>query len=198
MAGNMFKDWNVVYVPFCTGDMHVGNKVLPPFESGLEKKLGNEQCLGKKIPMHMNGYNNSMSALNWALQNFPDVDDLVVGGASAGSPGAQFFSAKIADMWSVASKGTSFSVVADSYVGVVPDSHPAPELLEHYGACDNGLVFPSDVAAVCNTTNATLVDLVEALLKEEPNTKWLFINTCGGRYSRLPIRKLDVGKRALC
>ncbi|KAG6609347.1 Carbohydrate esterase [Phytophthora cinnamomi] len=177
MVDNMFKDWNVVFVPYCTGDVHTGNKVFPPFESGIEKSLGNPQCLGKNFSMHMNGYNNSKSALDWARQNFPDVDNLVVGGASAGSLGAQFFSAQIADMWDVDARGTRFSVMADSYVGVLPESHPVPALLRFFGACENGLAFPPDIAAVCNAKNASVVDLVDALIEDQPDSKWLFVNS---------------------
>ncbi|GMF47632.1 unnamed protein product [Phytophthora fragariaefolia] len=184
MVDNMFKDWNVVFVPYCTGDVHVGNKLFPAFESGIEKSLGNPQCLEKNLPMHMNGYNNSKSALNWALQNFPDVEDLVVGGASAGSFGAQFFSNHIADMWSVDAKGTQFSVMADSYVGVFPENRPVPALLKYFGACENGLAFPADIAAVCNTKNSSVVDLVEAIIEAQPNSKWLFINSKGDEVQR--------------
>ncbi|KAL4169774.1 hypothetical protein KRP22_010687 [Phytophthora ramorum] len=184
MMDNMFKDWNVVFVPYCTGDVHVGNKVLPPFESGFEQQLGNPQCLGKNLPMHMNGYNNSKAALGWALQNFPDVENLVVGGASAGSLGAQFFSSHIAEMWDVDAKGTRFSIMADSYVGVLPDSRPLPVLLEYFGACDNGRPFPADVAAICGDGNASTTEVVEALIEDKPDTNWLFINSKGDDVQR--------------
>ncbi|ETI48983.1 hypothetical protein L917_06771 [Phytophthora nicotianae] len=193
MVDNMFKEWNVVFVPYCTGDVHVGNRVLPPFESGLEQQLGNPQCLGKDFPMYMNGYNNSKSALDWALKNFPDVGNLVVGGASAGSLGAQFFSARIADMWEVDAKGTQFSVMADSYVGVLPASHPVPELVDYFGGCENGLAFPSEIAAVCNAENATTIDLVEALIEDNPEIKWLFINSKGDTVQRYYYALVDEG-----
>ncbi|EEY66000.1 uncharacterized protein PITG_03538 [Phytophthora infestans T30-4] len=48
---NMFKEWNVVFVPYCTGDVHVGSRVLPAFESGMEQQLGNPQCLGRDFPI---------------------------------------------------------------------------------------------------------------------------------------------------
>ncbi|KAE8973866.1 hypothetical protein PR003_g26149 [Phytophthora rubi] len=184
MVDNMFRDWNVVFVPYCTGDVHVGNKVFPAFESGIEKSLGNPQCLGKDFPMHMNGYNNSKSALDWALQNFPNVENLVVGGASAGSLAAQFFSAQIADMWKVDARRTQFSVMADSYVAVLPESRPVPALLKFFGACEKGLAFPPDIASVCNAKNASAVDLVDALIENQPESKWLFVNSKGDEVQR--------------
>eukprot|EP00644_Phytophthora_capsici_P009937 jgi/Phyca11/119684/e_gw1.39.235.1 len=158
MVDNMFKDWNVVFVPYCTGDVHVGNRVLPPFESGIEQQLGNPQCLGKDFSMHMNGYNNSKAALDWALENFPQVEHLVVGGASAGSLGAQLLSARIADMWDVEAKGTQFSVMADSYVGVFPK-----------------------------------IELVEALIRDKPEGKWLFINSKGDTVQRYYYALVEEG-----
>ncbi|KAL3673367.1 hypothetical protein V7S43_001083 [Phytophthora oleae] len=193
MVDNMFKDWNVVFVPYCTGDVHVGNRILPPFESGLEQQLGNPQCLGKNFSMHLNGYNNSKSALDWALQNFPDVENLVVGGASAGSLGAQFLSARIADMWDVDAKGTQFSVMADSYVGVLPESRPVPGLVDYFGGCENGLTFSTEIAAICSTKNASIIELVEALLRDKPEAKWFFINSKGDEVQRYYYALVDEG-----
>ncbi|OWZ11726.1 hypothetical protein PHMEG_00015213, partial [Phytophthora megakarya] len=141
----------------------------------------------------MNGYNNSKSALDWALKNFPDVDNLVVAGASAGSLGAQFFSAHIADMWDVDAKRTQFSIMADSYVGILPESHPVPELVEYFGGCENGLAFPSDIAVVCSTENATIIDLVEALIEDKPEAKWLFINSKGDEVQRYYYALVEEG-----
>ncbi|KAG3119654.1 hypothetical protein PI124_g2185 [Phytophthora idaei] len=152
MLDNMFKEWNVVFVPYCTGDVHVGNRVLPAFESGLEQQLGNPQCLGKDFPI-----------------------------------------ARIADMWDVDAKGTQFSVMADSYVGVLPAKHPVPELVDYFGGCKSGLVFPSDIAAVCNTENATTIDLVEALIDDKPEAKWLFINSKGDTVQRYYYTLVDEG-----
>ncbi|KAE8910796.1 hypothetical protein PF005_g17717 [Phytophthora fragariae] len=46
--------------------------------------------------MHLNGYNYAKAVLDWALENFPDPELLVIGGYSAGSLGAHIWSAKIA------------------------------------------------------------------------------------------------------
>ncbi|KAG1694182.1 hypothetical protein DVH05_021838 [Phytophthora capsici] len=193
MVDNMFKDWNVVFVPYCTGDVHVGNRVLPPFESGIEQQLGNPQCLGKNFSMHMNGYNNSKAALDWALENFPQVEHLVVGGASAGSLGAQLLSARIADMWGVEAKGTQFSVMADSYAGVLPERQPVPAFVDYYGGCENGLAFSPEIAAVCSTKNTTTVELVEALIRDKPEGKWLFINSKGDTVQRYYYALVEEG-----
>ncbi|CAH0519204.1 unnamed protein product [Peronospora belbahrii] len=96
--GNPFNDWNIVFLPYCTGDIFVGDTYLEPFESNFSQLLGNKQCLGQKRGIYLNGYNNAKAVLDWALENFPDPKHLVIGGYSAGSLGAQLWSAKAAAM----------------------------------------------------------------------------------------------------
>ncbi|EEY66005.1 uncharacterized protein PITG_22718 [Phytophthora infestans T30-4] len=184
LPDNMFKDWNIVFIPYCTGDIHIGNRVTAAYESGIEVLLGNSQRLGHDYAMHMNGYNNTMAVLDWALENYPDVDNLIVGGESAGSLGAQVHSAKIAEMWDVDAKGARFSVLADSYVGVVPEDHPAAELLVYYGACTNDFGLSEDIVAACEAGTATTIEMIDALLDAQPEGNWLFIDSKGDKTQR--------------
>ncbi|GMF12599.1 unnamed protein product [Phytophthora lilii] len=193
LEDNMFKDWNVVFIPYCTGDIHIGNRVTAAYESGIETLLGNSQCLGLDYAMHMNGYNNTMAVLDWARENYPDVEDLIVGGESAGSLGAQVHSARIAEMWDVDAKGTRFSVLADSYVGVVPQDDPAAELLVYYGACTNDFGLSEDTVAACEAGTATTIEMIEALLQAQTDGNWLFINSKGDLTQRYFYALVDEG-----
>lgn len=184
LPDNMFKDWNIVFIPYCTGDLHLGNRIAMPYESGNEALLGNTQCLGLNYPMHMNGYNNTMAVLEWAHENFPEVEHVIVGGESSGSLGAQAYSAKIAEMWEIDHEETSFSVLADSYVGVLPNDKPAAKLLNTYGACSNNFDLSEDIMEACEAGTATTVELVSALLKAQPESHWLFINSKGDMIQR--------------
>ncbi|KAG2506895.1 hypothetical protein JM18_009356 [Phytophthora kernoviae] len=161
------------------GDVHIGNRITEDFESEYEELLGNSQCLGLNYSMHMNGYNNTMAVLDWALQNYPDVDNLVVAGESAGSLAAQMHSAHIAKMWDVDIRGARFSVLSDSYVGVQPEDKPGSGSLSYYGACGNDFDWSDDVAAACAAGTASTTEMVEALLEAEPEGNWLFINSKG-------------------
>ncbi|XXF79954.1 pectin acetylesterase-family hydrolase [Myxococcaceae bacterium GXIMD 01537] len=69
------KDWNIVYVPYCTGDVHVGNNAAVYTDS-----------TGQQPPLtwHHNGYNNTLAAANYAKANFTNVQKLLVTGYSAG------------------------------------------------------------------------------------------------------------------
>ncbi|KAL4169770.1 hypothetical protein KRP22_010683 [Phytophthora ramorum] len=193
ISDNMFKDWNIVFIPYCTGDIHIGNRVTAAYESGIEVLLGNSQCLGLDYAMHMNGYNNTMAVLDWALENYPEVDNLIVGGESAGSLGAQVHSAKIAEMWEVDAKDTRFSVLADSYVGVVPENHPAAELLVYYGACTNDFGLDEDIVRACEAGTATTIEMIEALLEAQSEGNWLFIDSKGDKTQRYFYALVDEG-----
>ncbi|MCY1079275.1 pectin acetylesterase-family hydrolase [Archangium lansingense] len=69
------KDWNIVYLPYCTGDVHVGNNVAVYTDS-----------TGAQPPLtwHHSGYTNTMAAIAHAKAQFPSVQKLLVTGYSAG------------------------------------------------------------------------------------------------------------------
>lgn len=69
------KDWNIVYMPYCTGDTHVGNRTATYVDqTGAQPNL----------TWHHSGYTNSLAAIQWAHQQFPSVQKLLVTGFSAG------------------------------------------------------------------------------------------------------------------
>ncbi|KAE8969708.1 hypothetical protein PR003_g28455 [Phytophthora rubi] len=83
--------------------------------------LGDQQCLGHNRSIHLNDYNNAKAVLTWATKTFPDPEQPVIGGCSAGSLHAKIWSAKAAKMWEVEQKVTKFQVLTDSYTGVFPE-----------------------------------------------------------------------------
>ncbi|KAK1943294.1 hypothetical protein P3T76_004690 [Phytophthora citrophthora] len=184
LDGNVFNDYNIVYLPYCTGDLFVGNKYLEPYESVYNQALGNKQCLGQNQGMYMNGYNNTMAVLKWALENYPDPEQIVVGGYSAGSLGAQMWSAYVAKTWEVESKSTKFQVLADSYVGVFPEYKvAASQLINYYGGC--GLLgFPDAMATECEAETATVIEMITSLMNEAPGAEWLFIDSIADKTQR--------------
>ncbi|KAL3673364.1 hypothetical protein V7S43_001080 [Phytophthora oleae] len=193
ISDNMFKDWNIVFVPYCTGDVHAGNRILESYESNIAELLGEPQCLGLNYTMYLNGYNNTQAALDWALKNYPDVDNLIVGGESAGSLGAQLHSAHIAELWDVSAKGTRYSVIADSYTGAVPANHTGSQSLHFTGVCDVDLGMPATVVADCDAETATTVEMTGSLIEQELQGNWLFINSKGDLTQRYFYALLDEG-----
>lgn len=69
------KDWNIVYMPYCTGDVHIGNNVATYVDS-----------TGANPPLTWShsGYTNTLAAANWAKTQFPNVQKMLMTGYSAG------------------------------------------------------------------------------------------------------------------
>jgi hypothetical protein len=73
-ASNPVKDWNFVFVPYCTGDVFVGNN-----PEGSVTGLGPQQFVG---------YANVALTLERAKAMFPNVTQVLLAGVSAGGFGA--------------------------------------------------------------------------------------------------------------
>lgn len=175
---NLFKDWDIVHVPYCTGDLHVGNAVHNASDGVFATILGKPQCLGQNQSTHMMGYENSISALKWAVANYPKPEHLIIGGASAGSLAVQALSVYVADLWKVKEQAIRYSVVGDSYVGAFPEeTRSAGSVVDFYGSCDVDLKAPAAVMEACRNKTMSVVQLMSALLKEVPFSDWLFINS---------------------
>ena len=79
------KDWNIVYMPYCTGDVHIGNRSATYVDQ-----------TGQEPPLDWihNGYLNTVAAAQYAHSQFPSVNKLLVTGFSAGgtaTSGAYYF-----------------------------------------------------------------------------------------------------------
>ncbi|MFI5306118.1 MAG: pectin acetylesterase-family hydrolase [Polyangiales bacterium] len=74
-AENPVKDWNFVYVPYCTGDVHLGTK-----DDGMIAGVAGTQ--------HFMGRRNLEAYLNRLVPTFPDADEVLLTGVSAGGFGA--------------------------------------------------------------------------------------------------------------
>ena len=71
---NLFKDWSQVIVTYATGDFHVGRNEFP---------YTNED--GEEDILHFHGYENFRGALTRAKMLFPDPDQMLIAGDSAGA-----------------------------------------------------------------------------------------------------------------
>jgi hypothetical protein len=79
--------FDMVYMPYCTGDVHVGNRVVTYTDpSGVNPP----------IVFRHNGYNNTVAALNYLHTRFPSINKLVITGFSAGgvASSATFYQAR--------------------------------------------------------------------------------------------------------
>ncbi len=85
-ADNPVADWNFIYVPYCTGDVHAGDKT----DGGVPGVFGAQQFVG---------YRNVAHYLERLVPTFADASHVLVTGQSAGGFGAAFNFDRIADAW---------------------------------------------------------------------------------------------------
>ena len=114
-ADNPFADHSVVYVPSCTGDMHLGD-------------AAHEYAPG--LTVQHRGYVNGSAALRYIAEQYPDATEVVVVGKTVGGFAAPVYGGLVADLL----PGARVTVFAGQSGGF-PD---APELVagifERWGA----------------------------------------------------------------
>jgi hypothetical protein len=71
---NPFRDYSMVFIPSCTGDVHTGTRLVRYGPHRVEQK----------------GYVNARAALDRAFRDFPSATRVFVTGCSAGSVGSAF------------------------------------------------------------------------------------------------------------
>ncbi|MEM7411608.1 MAG: hypothetical protein AAF430_15355 [Myxococcota bacterium] len=69
------QGWDVVFMPYCTGDVHVGNNV----QTYVDPSGQNPPITFRHV-----GFNNTRAAVNHLAGVFPNIDKLLVSGFSAG------------------------------------------------------------------------------------------------------------------
>jgi pectinacetylesterase len=79
---NPFADHSFVYVPYCTGDVHIGN-TTKEYAPGLT--------------VEHKGYVNGTAALDHLAATFPGATDVVVIGESAGSVASPLYAGLVSD-----------------------------------------------------------------------------------------------------
>ncbi len=100
-ADNPFADYSFVYVPYCTGDVHLGD---------VTREYSPE------LTVEHDGFVNGTAALNYLAEEYSDADQVVVVGESAGSVAAPVYAGLMSD----ALPDAQITVLADSS-GAYPD-----------------------------------------------------------------------------
>jgi hypothetical protein len=72
---NPLADWNMIFVPYCTGDLHTGNAVV---------SYENPDPEGEPLVFRHDGRRNVQRVVEWANLMFPTIPQLLVTGCSAG------------------------------------------------------------------------------------------------------------------
>lgn len=83
---NPVQDWYHVFIPYCTGDLHIGNNTKAYMNPSTQETYGIEH----------KGSVNAEAALEWTFENFSAPESIFVTGCSAGAYGAAFWTERIA------------------------------------------------------------------------------------------------------
>ena len=78
---NPVKDWSFVYIPYCTGDIHIGSATKQYSNAG-------NPLLPGTFSIQHRGFDNFMVVLDWIEQNFDAPKKILVTGSSGGGYGA--------------------------------------------------------------------------------------------------------------
>jgi hypothetical protein len=76
---NPISDWNMIFVPYCTGDLHTGDR---------EVTYENPDPEGQPLVFHHSGHDNVLRIIEWVRLMFPTIPRLLVTGCSAGGTGS--------------------------------------------------------------------------------------------------------------
>ncbi|HLK40427.1 MAG TPA: pectin acetylesterase-family hydrolase [Polyangiaceae bacterium] len=94
---NPAQDYNMVFVSYCTGDVHTGNNVITYVSEGGAPDGGagddgGAEAGGDGGPMeltfHHAGHANTLAVIDWIHKTFPTIPRLFMTGCSAGGAGA--------------------------------------------------------------------------------------------------------------
>jgi len=110
---NPFRNWNIVFVSYCSCDIHFGDAAQDYANADPNN------------PLHIEhrGYQNSQIVEKFAREHFVNPDTVFVTGSSAGAYGAWFNAPNLELAW----PGSQFHVLADAGNGVI-----TPEFRSQY------------------------------------------------------------------
>jgi hypothetical protein len=161
---NEFRDYTIVFVSYCSGDVHGGDTVRPYTDSA-------------GVPVTQKGVANTQSALDWVKKQVSagllanQFTDLAIMGCSAGSLGAQIWARQVLNQLS----WKNAAVVPDSYAGIFPDGTMGP-LISSFGFCNTELAFP-DIKDQCVAQTLTLMDIDRATMNAIKSVPFTFIQS---------------------
>jgi hypothetical protein len=117
LSGNVFANWNHVYLPYCDGSLFAGDVDIDDDDDGT-------------IDRFHHGLINLSAGLDVAHERFPDAERIVLAGSSAGSYGVHISNMLVRTLWPAA----EIIIVADCGVGIGKpgDFEFIPSLLDEW------------------------------------------------------------------
>lgn len=152
---NPVADWNFVYVPYCTGDVHAGDKE----DAGVPGVFGAQQFVG---------YRNVALYLERIVPSFAGASHVLVTGESAGGFGAAFNYDRIADAWPA-----SEVTLLDDSGPPFGDMYLAPCMQKEWRSLWNlDDTIPADCAECFSANGGGISNLATYLAAKHPGQKF--------------------------
>jgi hypothetical protein len=98
---NPVADYTAVVVPYCTADLHTGNRTTE-YEG---------------VTIEHQGQANATAVLNWVYENYPDPTVVFLNGSSAGSYGSLMYAPAVAEHY----PNAHFTFLGDGGIGVIQE-----------------------------------------------------------------------------
>ena len=149
---NPFKDWNIVFVTYCTCDIHFGD--VDQTYTGLFPPIN----------VSHRGFQNAKIVEKFARENFLNPEVVFVTGSSAGGYGALFHGPLLHEVWPVA----EFKVLGDASNGVITPSF----LQNEFNNWNFTANLPDDIPGVIEsiTSGEGMVAYIEAAADYYPES----------------------------
>ena len=126
---NPLADYAHVVIPSCNADVHLGSytTTYEPVET--------EDGMTEELTFNHTGFTNASAVLAWVYEAYPDAEEVIITGASAGSVGSIYHTPYIASQYPDA----RVVQIGDSFTGVFPEGFDGMAV---WGAHDN---LPTDI-----------------------------------------------------
>lgn len=154
---NPFKDWHVVFVSYCTCDIHFGD-ATQEYADGLT--------------IEHRGYHNSQIAEKWAREHFYNPEEVFITGSSAGAYGAWFNAPLLHEVW----PASQTHVLADAGNGVITQEFLTNEF-SNWNFVSNLPPYIPGVEEALDPQGAGMPDYTEAVAKYFPDSNWAHYST---------------------
>ncbi|RHX77900.1 pectin acetylesterase-family hydrolase [Leptospira yasudae] len=109
-ASNPFKDYDVVFIPYCTGDLHIGSKDMTYTNPNT----------GTATVVKHRGYDNVLATLKYIQSEYTGVENVFVTGQSAGGYGALLNYPIVRETVKGLNASVKVNLLSDASNGVVP------------------------------------------------------------------------------
>lgn len=103
---NPLRDYDMVFVPLCTGDAHIGDATVTYTTAADQLEL----------TIQHNGARNVRAVLDWFYINYPNPERIWVIGSSAGSLASLYYYSDVVNQYPDA----NISLFGDGYLGIFP------------------------------------------------------------------------------